>query len=187
MANVEHWYNLPFEHSEADMDYLVNNILTLVAAHILLITAVLMNAINAKQPAKLEDLYDMQLVVICRFIGSIVLQMAVLPKLSQGMQTMKYALNHPWHFKTLWLTTSISGLQILVVIYFEIVKMYVFYRSADLWDLLINFSIMAVISNIDDFLYKTILEESPKNFIKSGSNWNLACEDAATNSEIQDE
>ena len=64
-----------------------------------------------------------------------------------------------------------------MVIYFEIVKMYVFYTSDKLKEFLINFSALAVISNIDDFLYKTILEENSKNFIKSNSNLEIACED----------
>ena len=64
-----------------------------------------------------------------------------------------------------------------MVIYFEIVKMYVLYTSKDLEAFLINFTVMAVISNIDDFLYKTILEENSKNFIRTNSNKDLICED----------
>ena len=93
------------------MDFLLNNILTLVAAHIVLISAVLKNEIDTSEtPSSLDAIYDSNLVVVCRFIGSIILQMAVLPKLNQGMQTLKYALNHPWHFKSLWLSTFISTL-----------------------------------------------------------------------------
>ena len=83
LANIEHWYDIPLEHSNSDMDYLLNNILTLVAAHIVLISAVLKHQLDInKTAADLDDIYDSNLVVICRYIGSIILQMAVLPKLN---------------------------------------------------------------------------------------------------------
>ena len=129
LANVEHWYGAPIEHSSSDIDYLINNILTLVAAHIVLITAIFVKYYEKGAPKDLKTIYEGQLVIICRYIGSILLQMAVLPKLNQGMQTLKYALNHPWHFKSLELQVFISGLQILIVLYFELVKIYVFYRT----------------------------------------------------------
>ena len=65
------------------MDYLLNNILTLVAAHIVLISAVLKHQLDKNEPvSRLADIYDSNLVVICGYIGSIILQMAVLPKLN---------------------------------------------------------------------------------------------------------
>ena len=92
------------------------------------------------------------------------------------MQTLKYALNHPWHFKSLWLTCFISCLQIFVVFYFECVKFYVFYKSAKLWDLLQYFTVLAVIANIDDFLYRTIQEKNSKEFIREKYNERNACD-----------
>ena len=53
LANVEHWYNIPINHSEADMDYVVNNILTLVAVHFLLISALLRNALHISEPEEI--------------------------------------------------------------------------------------------------------------------------------------
>ena len=96
--------------------------------------------------------------------------MAVLPKLNQGMQTLKYALNHQWHFKSIELQVCISGLQILIVLYFEFVKIFVFYKTTNIEDLLKNFAILAVIANSDDFLYRTILEKNSKEFIKEKYN-----------------
>ena len=77
LANVEHWYGAPIEHSGSDIDYLINNILTLVAAHIVLITAIFSNSLKPPKddppPKDLEDLYGNQLVIFCRYIGSILL------------------------------------------------------------------------------------------------------------------
>ena len=102
--------------------------------------------------------------------------MTILPKINQGMQNLKYALNHPWHFKNIWLTAFISCVQILIAYYFEVVKLIGFFMSNTLEQLLITFSVLAIIANIDGFLYKTILEKNSKEFIKEKYNERNACD-----------
>ena len=70
LANIEHWYDVPLEHSDGDMDYLLSNILTLVVSHIVLITAVLKYVRKRPDCIPAEDA---NFLVLCRFIGSLIL------------------------------------------------------------------------------------------------------------------
>ena len=184
LANIEHWYDVPLEHSDGDMDYLYGNILALVVAHAILITAVLRYACSITHEH--EHNQRSNFIVFCKYTGSLLLQMTVLPKLNQGMQNLKYTLNHPWHFKRLWLTAFISCVQILICYYFEAVKLYALFKSDELEHLLINFSVLTVIANIDGFLYKTILEKNSKEFIKEKYNERNAC-DPEDDPEVEEE
>ena len=96
--------------------------------------------------------------------------MAVLPKLNQGMTTMKYALNHHWHFKSIPLQVLVSLLQISIVFYFEVAKMIIFLLSETLHDFIFNFVALTVIANIDDFVYITLFEKNSKAFIEERLN-----------------
>ena len=60
-----------------------------------------------------------------------------------------------------------------ITYYFEVVKLFAFFRSNTLEELLITFSVLAIIANIDGFLYKTILEKNTKEFIKEKYNEGL--------------
>ena len=103
--------------------------------------------------------------------------MAVLPKFNQGMTTMKYALNHEWHFKSLPLQVFVSLLQISIVFYFEIAKMIIFLQSETLQEFIFNFLALVIIANIDDFVYVTLLERNSKAFIEEKLNTKIQCED----------
>ena len=57
LANIEHWYDIPCEHSSSDTDYLLNNIFTLFAGHVILITALLKNQVEMGRPDNLDESY----------------------------------------------------------------------------------------------------------------------------------
>ena len=67
-----------------------------------------------------------------------------------------------------------------------------FYKSSKLWDLLQYFTVLAVIANIDDFLYRTIQEKNSKEFIRDKYNERNACDpeeasEVIIDDEIEDE
>ncbi len=49
----------------------------------------------------------------------------MLPELQQGMQKMKYALNHPWKFQSPNLAMSIGLVQITIVAIVSIISFYI--------------------------------------------------------------
>ena len=89
MANVEHWYGLPFEHSIAEIDTMVIQVISLFICKILLISMVLAYALTYTKfdafgppPEEHDDIALHQVVIFCRYVACIVLQMAVSPKIA---------------------------------------------------------------------------------------------------------
>ncbi len=49
----------------------------------------------------------------------------MLPELQQGMQKMKYALNHPWKFEAPNLAIGIGFIQITIVAFVSVISYYI--------------------------------------------------------------
>ena len=102
--------------------------------------------------------------------------MAVVPKMTQGMAMMKYALNHPWHFFSYKLAMFTTLLQTTMVFYFEAVKIYALLQSPDAETVIFRFVAMAIIIKMDDYFYYAISERNSKEFIQKFWNEEELCE-----------
>ena len=66
---------------------------------------------------------------------------------------MKYALNHPWKFERATLAFSAGFLQAITVLVLESVNYILLLTKETHIDIVLNFLILAFISQFDDFFY----------------------------------
>ena len=82
--------------------------------------------------------------------------MVVLPKLNQGMQTLKYALNHPWKFKS-WSRAFVIGLeQMAVAVATEVVSLAFSLALVTIVDVVSYFVSLLVISQFAQYFFLTV-------------------------------
>lgn len=99
--------------------------------------------------------------IMARFVCVIVLHMTMFSESHQGLNIMKYAVNHKSEFehpKTVWL---IGFMQFSMVIIVEVVNMLVISGSNTIVNIVMNFISLAVISDFDDTFYEAL----PKRLI----------------------
>ena len=92
-------------------------------------------------------------IVFARFICGIVLHVSLSAELQQGMQMMKYAVNHPWKFVDYRLAYCIGLMQTSVVITVEVVNFIALITNTTVLDIVMNFLALVVIADFDDFFY----------------------------------
>lgn len=92
-------------------------------------------------------------ITLTRFLSGLVLHLALAPKLSQGMDKMKFALNHAWRFDSAWLA-AIAGLcQIIVVVFVETLMYLLAVLSHDIVEVIMSFIALYVICKFDEVFY----------------------------------
>ena len=104
-------------------------------------------------------------VVIARFICCIVLHMALGDELQQGLDCMKYAINHPYRFANWRLACFCGFLQASSVMFNESINILAILYSTDVMSVVMNFLALVVISDFDDFFYSGLRNETWKNFL----------------------
>lgn len=105
-------------------------------------------------------------VIIARFICVSMLHMVLFPEARQGMNVMKYALNHKDEFCS-YLTVFIVGfMQFSMVISVEIVNMFYICIANEILDVIMNFIALAIIAEFDDMFYSA-LPPSEFNFLEN--------------------
>ena len=104
-------------------------------------------------------------IVVTRFICGVVLHMALQDELKQGLDNMKYALNHEWRFEN-WKIAFFSGfLQTTVIVLIEFVNFLAILTSFTTLDVVLNFLALCVISDFDDFFYGSLRDEPLKELL----------------------
>ena len=92
-------------------------------------------------------------IVFARFICGIVLHVSLSAELRQGMNLMKYAVNHPWKFVDYRVAYFSSFMQTNVVIIVELVNFVALITNETVLDIVMNFLALVVIADFDDFFF----------------------------------
>lgn len=135
-------------------------------SQIVLITLInLQITANGNAYANLGNFPTSSWVVIARFICCIVLHMALGDELAQGLNCMKYAINHPYRFANWRLACFCGFLQCSSVMFNESINILAILYSTDVMSVVMNFLALVVISDFDDFFYSGLRNESWKDFL----------------------
>ena len=110
-------------------------------------------------------------VVMSRFICCITLHLALNDELKQGLDCMKYALNHPWRFANWRLAFFTGFLQTSSVMFNEICNILVILYSTEPMAVVMNFLALVVISDFDDFFYRGLRYETWKDFLTDSDTY----------------
>ena len=81
---------------------------------------------------------------------------------------MKYTLNHPWKFEHWFIAFMVNFLQIVILFSVESVCIALLLLQENVLDVLMNFISLAIISELDDFLFQTLYENPINWLIKEG-------------------
>ena len=92
----------------------------------------------------------------------------MMDEIRQGLNFMKYALNHPWKFRS-WVMAFMIGLvQAMVIILIETVNLTVLLTSNTIMDIIINFLAILILSSFDDFFFLTVSHLPLGKLLKTG-------------------
>ena len=69
---------------------------------------------------------------------------------------MKYALNHMWKFRSWKWAYFIGLMQLVMVVFVEVVNIIVLCANKTIMDILMNFLALVVIRDLDDYFATTI-------------------------------
>ena len=81
---------------------------------------------------------------------------------------MKYTLNHPWKFEHWFRAFIVNFLQIVVLVLVEGVCISLLILQENVIDVIMNFISLAIISELDDYLFQTLYENPINWLIKNG-------------------
>lgn len=98
-------------------------------------------------------------IVVARFICAVVLHMALQDEIKQGLDVMKYTLNHSWRFDNWHLAFLCGFLQTIVIVCVEVVNFIAIMSSQEITSVVMNFLALVVISEFDDFFYQALNSE----------------------------
>lgn len=95
-------------------------------------------------------------IVICRFLCAIFLHITLLDDFAQDFKMMKYALNHPWKFKS-WSRAFVIGLeQMAVAVATEVVSLAFSLALVTIVDVVSYFVSLLVISQFAQYFFLTV-------------------------------
>ena len=90
-----------------------------------------------------------------RLIVMLVMHILIVSELDQALKMMKYALNHPWKFRSFHLAFLTGLLQFTICVIIEASNVYVLLaKSGTQFDTVANFVIMLVVAEFDNFFYR---------------------------------
>jgi hypothetical protein len=104
-------------------------------------------------------------IVAARFVCGIVLHMALQDELKQGLDNMKYSLNHTWRFENYKIAWLSGFLQATIIYIVESVNFLAILTSFTVLDIVMNFLALVVISEFDDFFYEALRNEPLQDLI----------------------
>ena len=106
-------------------------------------------------------------ITLTRFITGLVMHLALGPKLNQGLQKMKFALNHAWRFDTACLAAAAGFSQIVVIVSVELLMYLIVVLSHDIIEVVTTLLALYIISKFDEVFFTEFAEgETTKQLIK---------------------
>eukprot|EP00352_Strombidinopsis_acuminata_P005411 CAMPEP_0176357120 /NCGR_PEP_ID=MMETSP0126-20121128/14537_1 /TAXON_ID=141414 ORGANISM="Strombidinopsis acuminatum, Strain SPMC142" /NCGR_SAMPLE_ID=MMETSP0126 /ASSEMBLY_ACC=CAM_ASM_000229 /LENGTH=83 /DNA_ID=CAMNT_0017710573 /DNA_START=1582 /DNA_END=1833 /DNA_ORIENTATION=+ len=74
----------------------------------------------------------------------------------QGLNIMKYALNHPTDFKNPVIVWLIGFMQFFMVVFVELVNILVICGQDKVYDCIVNFIALGIIADFDDAFFRAL-------------------------------
>ena len=81
---------------------------------------------------------------------------------------MKYTINHPWKFEYWFLAFIANFCQVSIMFLVESVCIAVLLLQDNVFDVLMNFISLTIITELDDYLFQTLYENPISTLIKEG-------------------
>lgn len=94
--------------------------------------------------------------MVCRFLCAIFLHISLTDELNQGLNIMKYSMNHHWKFKNWFSAYMVGFCQMTVVVSVELVNLIVLLTNGTVMDTIMNFLALVIISDFDDYFFVTV-------------------------------
>ena len=107
-------------------------------------------------------------IVLARFLCANIVHIALTPEIMQGLKMMKFSANHPFKFNNYVEAFLIGFTQMIVVISVEIVALAVLNTNNKIQDVIMNFLALAIIAEIDDMYFNTVLTDPIAKLISNG-------------------
>ena len=101
-----------------------------------------------------------------RFICASILHLSLIDEVSNGLNFMKYSLNHPYKFKSVALAWSAGFLQFTSCLSVEISNIGVICTSIDPTELVFNFIALAIVAEFDNFIFESLKGETMKELVE---------------------
>ena len=108
---------------------------------------------------------DSQWIVFARFMCGIVLHVTLSGELQQGLNNMKYAVNHDWKFENYKIAWFCGFMQAFNVIIVELVNFAALLTNFTIIEIIRNFLALVVISQFDEYFFGAIQNDPLADFI----------------------
>ena len=104
-----------------------------------------------------SDTDDWQyLVLITKFICSVILHVTLQPKVDEAIKRFKYVKYHPYKFENITITIIICFMKLFVECGTELVSLAITATYTDSLDIVMNYIALSVISELDEVYFKSL-------------------------------
>ena len=93
-------------------------------------------------------------VAFTRLMAGMFMQIKMSKELKEGLDKMKYAINHSWKFQNERLAYLAGFFQSTTIIVVTILNYYTIIAATEVIDIVMNFLALAVIAELDDFFFE---------------------------------
>ena len=105
---------------------------------------------------------------LTRYFCGLILHVYLSQETRQGLDMMKYAVNHPYKFRKWYVAYLIGLTQFSVLVTVELVNLIVLVSNNSIEDILMNFLALIVLTDFDNFLFITVRKELLAKLLEDG-------------------
>ena len=112
-----------------------------------------------------------QWIVFSRFMCGIVLHVSLSGELNQGLNNMKYAVNHPWKFnnyKIAWFCGFMQAFNVFVV---ETVNFAALLTNFTIIEIIMNFLALVVIAEFDEYFFNAVKTDPLASIVRGEDSY----------------
>ena len=100
--------------------------------------------------------------MFARFICATILHLSLVDEVSTGIRNMKYAVNHPYKFESVFFAWLSGFLQCISCLFVELANIGVICAANDTINIVFNFIALAIIAEFDNYVFGSMKNESFK-------------------------
>lgn len=117
---------------------------------------------------KFKEMPENELLVVVRFLCTIILHINLAGELHQSFNLMRYTTNHAYKFERWGFAFSIGMWQMIVLISVELVNMAIMVTEDSIPDTVTNCLAIVMISEFDDYFFNDVRDDVIAELIKDG-------------------
>ena len=95
-------------------------------------------------------------IVMARFLCATFLHISLVDEVKQGLNMMKFSINHSWMFRKWNLAFFVGFCQLAVVESVEIVNLAILNTNNTIMEILMNFLALVIIVDFDNYFFQTV-------------------------------